>query len=120
MNLLTQIGKYGFKVLQYLLGVTTQFSSVPALEKVLVKAGDILQLVLFLVSNAEVIGGIVKAQEGTKLDKLALVLPEVEKAIRNSELLVGKQVIDEATFRSAVECFVEGGVRLLKSVKQVA
>lgn len=85
--------------------------------------GDILpgkdpaELVFNAISAAEAVGVIVLQQKGTKLDKLQLVLPYAAEIFKNSELLIGKEIVDEQLFLEGVRDVINGEVKILKAIK---
>jgi len=71
-----------------------------------------------LLGTAEAVGEIVKAQGGTKLNKLLLILPQAKKIILNSELLSGHELVDEVLFTEGVTEVINGEVKILKAFKE--
>lgn len=80
---------------------------------------DFLGALIKIVGNLEAIGEIVKAQGGTKLDKLNLALPQVEAVLKGSEIMAGREIIDEALFATAVQEYVQATVDFTKSISEV-
>lgn len=82
------------------------------------EVGSEISAITSIIGNAEAVGEIVKQQGGTKLDKLQLVLPQVEAIIKDSEVVAGRQIIDEALFAKAVQEYAQATVDLTKSLSE--
>ena len=113
MSLLSFLGKVGKGIWK---GVTYA-RPVAAAVGVAIPGPDPFESVANLIGTAETVGEIVRAQGGTRLDKFALILPVAEEAIRNSELLMHRELVDEALFTEGVTDVVNGEVKILKAFK---
>jgi hypothetical protein len=67
---------------------------------------------------AETVGEIVKQQGGTKLDKLALILPQVKEVLRNSEFFAGRELVDEGLFEQGAAELIDAEVKLYKAFSE--
>lgn len=77
---------------------------------------EVFTAILRVVGNAEAVGEIVKGHGGSKLDKMTLVLPQVESLIRNSEAVAGREILDEVEFSRIVQGYAQLSVDLAKVV----
>ena len=110
VSLLSKIGHVMAVVLGY---------AKPILQEVgrVIPGNDPAEQVFNAISAAEAVGVIVQQQGGTKLDKLQLVLPYAADVFKNSELLAGKEIADEALFTEGVQDVINGEVKILKAIK---
>ena len=107
MSVLSVLAKIG----KAILGVT------PLVLPILRGTGStLLANIANLIGTAESVGELIKTQGGAKLDKFNAVLPAAKILIRESELVAGREVVDESLFTQGVGDIVNGIVRILKSV----
>ena len=114
MSLLSCLGKIGKGIWK---GITYARPLAVAIG-VAIPGPDPFENVANLIGTAEAVGEIVLAQGGTKLDKLTLILPKAKEAIRNSELLLHQELVDEALFTEGVSEVINGEVKILKAFKE--
>lgn len=114
MSLLSFLGKVGKGLWMGLRYAKPVLQSVGAV----IPGPDLFEEVAELLSTAEAVGEIVKAQGGTKLDKLLLILPQAKKAILSSELLSGHELLDEGLFTEGVAELISAEVKILKAFKE--
>ena len=109
-SLLSKIGHVFGVVLGYAKPILKQVGEA-------IPGDDPAELLFNAISAAEAVGNIVLQQGGTKLDKLQLVLPYAKEVFRNSELLAGKEIADQALFAEGVQDVINGEVKILKAIK---
>ena len=114
MSLLSFLGKVGKGIWR---GITYARPLAAAIGTV-VPGQDPFESVANLIGTAEAVGEVVLAQGGTKLDKFKLTLPLAKEAIRNSELLLHRELVDEALFTEGVTDVINGEVKIFKSFKE--
>jgi len=69
------------------------------------------------VQVAEILGGLFKPGEKTGAQKLQAVRAVVKQAIQASELVAGKDIIDEQLLDQGIEEITNGAVKVLNAVK---
>lgn len=118
MSFLKKFGKVLVKGLGIVLGfgpVVGQLIPGDKDDRVIAKVTDTLDQMSNIVLITEgMLAGIKKA---TGLDKLNAATPFVEQIIRRSELMSGKEIMDEAKFTAAIRQITGGIADLLNSLK---
>jgi len=118
MSFLKKFGKVLVKGLGIVLGfgpVVGQLIPGDKDDRVIAKVTDTLDQMSNIVLITEgMLAGIKKA---TGLDKLNAATPFVEQIIRRSELMSGKEIMDESKFTAAIRQITGGIADLLNSLK---
>ncbi len=79
--------------------------------------GGIFQVLPLAVSIAETVAKLFKPGQKTGAEKLAAVKQVVLNALTASELLSGKQIVDEALLDQGITEITNGAVKILNAVK---
>lgn len=100
------------------------FASNPALQSVAAAyipgAAPILQPIIGIVAAVERAFAIAQPQGKSGPQKFQAALPLVEQVIRNSELVVGREIADEAMLTRGAGKILDGMVDVLNSLKSPA
>jgi len=80
--------------------------------------GKITGVLPMAISIAEVIGGLVKPGQKTGAEKLAAVRAVIKDTIKTSELVAGKDIIDEDLVDQGIEQMINGAVDIMNATKQ--
>jgi len=78
----------------------------------------IFNVVPLAVSIAETIAKLLKPGQKTGAEKLAAVKQVVLQALTASEILSGKEIVDQAELDKGITEITNGSVRVLNSIKQ--
>lgn len=79
--------------------------------------GKVSSVLPLAVSIAETIAGVVKPGQKTGMEKLASVQQVVHDAVQSSNLIAGKQIIDEDLFNQGVTDMVNAAVKIMNATK---
>ena len=88
-----------------------------ALLKFLSILGKITGVLPMAISIAEVIGGLVKPGQKSGPEKLAAVQAVIRQSIQASELVVGKDIIDEDLLNEGITEMVNAAVKIMNATK---
>jgi hypothetical protein len=80
-------------------------------------ATQIFNVIPLAVQIAEIIGGLVKPGQKTGAEKLAAVKAVVRHALEASELLLGKEIVDEDLLDQGITEITNGTVKVLNAIK---
>lgn len=69
------------------------------------------------VSIAEVIGGLIAPGQKTGAQKLSAVEAIIKDAIQSSELVLGKDIVDEDELNAGITDMVNAAVRIMNATK---
>jgi len=114
MSLLSFLGKVGkgiWKGIAYARPVAAAIGTA-------IPGPDPFEAVGNLLATAETVGEIVRQQGGTKLDKLALILPQVKEVLRNSEFFANRELVDEELFEQGATELINAEVKIYKAFKE--
>jgi len=79
--------------------------------------GKITGVLPMAISIAEVIGGLVKPGQKTGAQKLAAVQEVIKQTIQTSELVIGKDIIDEDLLNEGITEMVNAAVKIMNATK---
>lgn len=101
------------------IGVLSRYLSpfVGGVTQVAPAAGTTFGTIVTILGTIEQTAQVFNTAEGTGVQKLEAATPLIADVIKHSELVAGRDVVDEAKFLDGVKQIVSGTVAVLNSIK---